>query len=100
MVRGKGIVYRVWENIEAIVKEEDKDKYDDSEDTKLDGSADLLKHQHVIWEWKIDNFDIQSCESYLTKLEDWGIGQMTSLHSSLRRRHGSEKDDLTHYRIL
>ena len=42
MVRGKGIVYRVWEDIEAIVKEEDKDKYDDGEDTKLDGSADLL----------------------------------------------------------
>ena len=35
-------MYRVWEDIEAIVKEEDKEKYDDGEDTKLDGSADLL----------------------------------------------------------
>ena len=42
MVGWKRIVYRVWEDIEAIVKEEDKDKYDDREDTELDGSADLL----------------------------------------------------------
>ena len=48
---------------------------------------------------EIDNVDIQSCESYLTKLEYRGAGQMTSLHSSLRRRHGLEKDDLAHHRI-
>ena len=35
-------MYRVWEDIEAIVKEEDKDEYDEGEDTKLDGSAELL----------------------------------------------------------
>ena len=42
MVGRKRIVYRVWEDIEAIVKDEDKDKYDEGEDTELDGSADLL----------------------------------------------------------
>lgn len=99
MVGRKGIVNRVWEDIEAIVKEKDKDKYDEGEDTKLDGSADLLKHQYVEWKWKTDNFDLQSCESYLTKLEYWGAGQMTSLHSSLHRLHGLEKDDLAHHRI-
>ena len=35
-------MYRIWEDIEAIVKEEDKDEYDEGEDTKLDGSAELL----------------------------------------------------------
>ena len=48
MVGRKSIVNRVWEDIEAIVKEEDKEKYDDGEDSKLDGSADLSKHQHII----------------------------------------------------
>ena len=42
MVGRKRIVYRVWEDIEAIVEEEYKDKYNEGEDTKLDGSADLL----------------------------------------------------------
>lgn len=32
---------RVWEDVEAIVKEEDEEEYYDCEDAQLDGSADL-----------------------------------------------------------
>ena len=42
----KGIVYRVWEDVEAVVKEEDKKEYDKGKDAKLDGSADLSRHEH------------------------------------------------------
>lgn len=47
VVSRKGIVYRVWEDVEAIVKKEDKKEYDEGKDAKLDGSADLkLRHEH------------------------------------------------------
>lgn len=39
-------MYRVWEDGEAVVKEEDKKEYDEGEDGKLDGSADLLRYQY------------------------------------------------------
>ena len=39
-------MYRVWEDVEAVVKEEDKKEYDEREDGKLDGSADLLRYQY------------------------------------------------------
>ena len=46
MVSRKGVVYRVWEDIEAVVKEEDKKEYDEREQAELDGSADLSRHQY------------------------------------------------------
>ena len=39
-------MYRVWEDVEAVVKEEDEKEYDEREDAKLDRSADLSRHQH------------------------------------------------------
>ena len=44
MVSRKGVVYRVWEDIKAVVKEKDEKEYDEREDAKLDGSADLSRH--------------------------------------------------------
>lgn len=43
MVRGKGVVYRVWEDIEAVVKEENEKQYDEREEAELDGSANLSR---------------------------------------------------------
>ena len=37
-------MYCVWENAEAVVKEEYKKDYDERENADLNGSADLLKH--------------------------------------------------------
>ena len=37
-------MYRVWQDIKAIVKEEDEKEYDECEDAELDGTADLLRH--------------------------------------------------------
>lgn len=39
-------MYRVWEDVEAIVEEEDKKEYDEREDGKLNGSTDLLRYQY------------------------------------------------------
>ncbi len=47
VVSRKGVVYRVWKDIEAVVKEEDKQEYDEREDAKLDGSANLSSHQYA-----------------------------------------------------
>lgn len=44
MVRGKGVVYRVWENIKAIVKEKNEKQYDERKEAELDGSANLAKY--------------------------------------------------------
>lgn len=46
MVGRKGIVYRVWEDIEMVVKEKDENEYDEREDAELDGSTDLSRHQY------------------------------------------------------
>lgn len=40
----KRVVYCVWEDIEAVVKKEDKNEYDEREDAELDGGADLSRH--------------------------------------------------------
>lgn len=40
----KSVMYRVWKDIEAIVEEKDEKEYDEREDAKLDGSADLSRH--------------------------------------------------------
>ena len=42
VVSGKSVVYRVWEDIEAVIKEKDEKEYDEREDAELDGSANLL----------------------------------------------------------
>ena len=43
MVSRKSVVYGVWEDIEAVVEEEDNKDYDEREDSELDGSADLWR---------------------------------------------------------
>ena len=39
-------MYRVWQDIEAVVKEKDKKEYDEGENAELDGSADLSRYQY------------------------------------------------------
>ena len=39
-------MYRVWEDVKAVVEKKDKKQYDEREDAKLDGSADLSRHQY------------------------------------------------------
>lgn len=41
MVSWQGIVNRIWKNVEAVVEEEDQKQYNEREDAKLSGSADL-----------------------------------------------------------
>lgn len=45
MVSRKSVVYRVREDIEAVVKDIDKKENYECEDAELDGSADLSRHQ-------------------------------------------------------
>lgn len=40
----KSVMYRVWKDIKAVVEEKDEKEYDEREDAKLDGSADLSRH--------------------------------------------------------
>ena len=44
MVGGKGVVYRVWEDIESVVKEKNEKQYNEGEEAELDGSANLSRH--------------------------------------------------------
>ena len=43
MVSRKGVVYRVREDIEAVVKKEHEKEYDEREDAELDRSTDLSR---------------------------------------------------------
>ena len=87
MVSRKGVVYRVGEDIEAVVKEKDQKQYDERKDAKLDGSADLLRHEHG--HGMIGPVDIRSCVSSLTNLEGWEAGRLTFLCLLIVRGHGT-----------
>ena len=42
----ESVVYSVWEDVEAVVKEKDEEEYDERKKAELNGGADLSRHYY------------------------------------------------------